>query len=81
MDESGERLLAEEEGTGWRKNKVHSSGSWKSLAGVLLQMSTLVIFFLSGTLFGFHWRGDMDALCGAHVSQYCTSSSNLMSLN
>lgn len=79
MDESGERLLAEEEGTGWRKTEVYTPKSCKSFAGNLFQMIAVVIFFLIGTLFGFYWRGDLDALCGAHVSQYCKSYPYLMS--
>lgn len=71
--ESGERLLAEEEGTLWSGN-VTSAPTCNSFAASLLQLSALMLVFLVGTLFGFHWRGDLDGLCSRHVSQYCEIS-------
>ncbi|CAG8214854.1 unnamed protein product [Penicillium nalgiovense] len=29
-----------------------------------------MLIFLVGTLFSFHWRGDMDDLCSRHVPQF-----------
>ncbi|CAI7617891.1 unnamed protein product [Penicillium viridicatum] len=69
--ESGERLLAEEEGTLWSGNAT-SAPTCNTFAECLLQLSALVLVFLVGTLFGFHWRGDLDGLCSRHVSQYST---------
>ena len=70
---SGEALLAEEEGTLWsRKETPAPTGN--RFAACLFQLSALVLVFLVGTLFGFHWRGDLDGLCSRHVSQYCESS-------
>lgn len=74
--ESGERLLAEEEGTVWSGNET-SAPTCNSFAECLLQLGVLLLVFLVGTLFGFHWRGDMDALCSRHVSQYCEISKPL----
>lgn len=71
--ESGERLLAEEEGTLW-SGKETVSPDCNSFAVCLMQLSALVLVFLVGTLFGFHWRGDLDGLCSRHVSQYCEIS-------
>ena len=71
--ESGERLLAEEEGTLWSGNET-SAPTCNNFAACLLQLSALVLVFLVGTLFGFHWRGDLDGLCSRHVSQYCEIS-------
>ncbi|KAJ5589166.1 hypothetical protein N7537_011844 [Penicillium hordei] len=69
--ESGERLLAEEEGTLWSGEEI-ASPTCNSFAVCLLQLSAIVLVFLVGTLFGFHWRGDLDDLCSRHVSQYST---------
>ncbi|CAG8948117.1 unnamed protein product [Penicillium salamii] len=71
-DESGERLLAEEEGTLWTNNEETPTACCQSFATGLLQTATLVLFFLIGTLFGFDWRGDLDTMCHAHTSQYST---------
>jgi hypothetical protein len=65
--ESEERLLAEEDGTLWTANEEECSYFTKSF----LWFTALSIFFISGTLFGFFWRGDLDGLCSQHVSQYC----------
>lgn len=70
-DESGERLLAEEEGTLWTNNEETPTACCKSFATGLLQTAALVLFFLIGALFGFDWRGDLDTMCHAHTSQYC----------
>jgi hypothetical protein len=69
--ESGERLLAEEEGALWKRNEDSSTPTCRNFATALLQLTILVLMFLVGTLFGFHWRGDLDGLCSKHVSQYC----------
>ncbi|KAJ5419546.1 uncharacterized protein N7487_003096 [Penicillium crustosum] len=69
--ESGERLLAEEEGTPWSGNGTSALTCTRFLA-CLFQLSALALVFLVGTLFGFHWRGDLDGLCSRHVSQYST---------
>ena len=71
--ESGEGLLAEEEGTLWNRKETPTP-TCNSFAVCLFQLSALVLVFLVGTLFGFHWRGDLDGLCSRHVSQYCESS-------
>lgn len=71
--ESGERLLTEEEGTPWSGNETSAPIS-NIFASCLLQLSALVLVFLVGTLFGFHWRGDLDGLCSRHVSHYCEIS-------
>jgi hypothetical protein len=69
--ESGERLLAEEEGTLWSGGDESSSDTCKAVATTLLQMSALGLLFLVGCVFGFYWRGDLNSLCSRHVSQYC----------
>ncbi|CDM30297.1 hypothetical protein DTO013E5_9278 [Penicillium roqueforti] len=69
--ESGEGLLAEEEGTLWNRKETPTP-TCNSFAVCLFQLSALVLVFLVGTLFGFHWRGDLDGLCSRHVSQYST---------
>jgi hypothetical protein len=71
--ESGERLLAEEEGALWSKNEESSTSTCKRVADALFQMIALVLMFLVGTLLGFHWRGDLDGICSEHISQYCKS--------
>lgn len=70
-DDSGERLLAEEEGTPWTKNEESSTKVCKGFAASLSQFTALLVFFFIGALIGFGWRGDLDDLCGAYVSQYC----------
>lgn len=77
--ESSERLLAEEEGTLWSGKKTPTP-TCNSFAACLLQLSALMSVFFVGTLFGFHWRGDLNGLCNRHVSQYCEGS-NLLSCN
>ena len=69
--ESGERLLAEEEGTLWSGGDESSSDTCKAVATTLLQISALGLLFLVGSVFGFYWRGDLNSLCSRHVSQYC----------
>ncbi|CAG8886326.1 unnamed protein product [Penicillium egyptiacum] len=69
--ESGELLLAEEDGTLWG-GKETSAPACSSFAVCLLRLVALVLLFLVGTLFGFHWRGDLDGLCSRHVSRYST---------
>ncbi|KAJ5135847.1 uncharacterized protein N7515_005125 [Penicillium bovifimosum] len=70
--EASERLLPEEEGTPWTNHGESTRSSWNGVAISLLQVTTLALFFLVGTLFGFQWRGDLDNLCSKHVSQYST---------
>ena len=79
--ESGERLLAEEEGALWTRNESSLTPTCKNFATGLLQMTALVLVFLVGTLFGFHWRGDLDGLCREHVSQYCKAYTKLLPCN
>jgi hypothetical protein len=69
--ESGERLLAEEEGTLWSSGDESSSDTCKAVAMILLQINVLGFLFLVGCVFGFYWRGDLNSLCSRHVSQYC----------
>ncbi|KAJ5630793.1 uncharacterized protein N7484_010893 [Penicillium longicatenatum] len=64
--QSEERLLAEENGILWTASEKKGSHFTKSF----LWFTALSIFFMSGTLFGFFWRGDLDGLCSQHVSQY-----------
>ncbi|CAG7922007.1 unnamed protein product [Penicillium olsonii] len=73
-NESGEHLLAEEEGALWTRNEASSTLRYNGFAAGLLQTTALLLFFLVGALFGFQWRGDMDSLCGVHTSQYSTFS-------
>ncbi|KAJ5301974.1 hypothetical protein PENANT_c057G02157 [Penicillium antarcticum] len=70
--ESGERLLAEEEGTLWSGGDEPSSDTCRALAIILLQICVLGFLFLVGCVFGFYWRGDLNSLCSRHVSQYST---------
>lgn len=67
--ESTEHLLAEEEGHLWTGDD--DSDVCISTTTVFVQFTVLAIVFLVGTLLGFLWRGDLDGLCGQHVSQYC----------
>ncbi|CAI7634570.1 unnamed protein product [Penicillium bialowiezense] len=73
-DESGERLLAEEEGTPWSRSEESATKDCRGVANALSHMTALAVFFLIGSLFGFSWRGDVDGLCGTHTSQYSTVS-------
>ncbi|KAJ5243162.1 uncharacterized protein N7469_001489 [Penicillium citrinum] len=66
--ESTERLLAEEEGHLWTGDD--DDDFCITTATVFLQFIALAMVFLVGTLFGFFWRGDLDGLCGPHVSRY-----------
>ncbi|KAJ6103028.1 hypothetical protein N7486_005455 [Penicillium sp. IBT 16267x] len=66
--ESEEHLLAEEEGLLWTVNEGNDDCS--SFTKSFLWFTALSVFFMSGTLFGFFWRGDLDGLCSQHVSQY-----------
>lgn len=77
-DESGERLLAEEEGTPWSRNEESATKDCRGVANALSHMTALAVFFLVGSLFGFSWRGDVDGLCGAHTSQYCEAPSLIL---
>ncbi|KAJ6091962.1 hypothetical protein N7467_003931 [Penicillium canescens] len=70
--ESGERLLAEEEGILWSGGDESSSDTCKAVATTVLQVSALGLLFLVGCVFGFYWRGDLNSLCSRHVSQYST---------
>lgn len=67
--ETREGLLAKEQDQDWtHEEEIDTCGDW---ATVLLQVSTLGVFFLLGILFGFMWQGDLDSQCSEHVSQYC----------
>lgn len=66
--ESEELLLAEEY-TLWTVNEGNDDCS--SFTKSFIWFTTLSLFFMGGTLFGFFWRGDLDGLCSQHVSQYC----------
>ncbi|KAJ5098958.1 hypothetical protein N7532_005959 [Penicillium argentinense] len=65
--ETTKRLLAEEEGHLWTGD---DDDACINTASAFLQFIALSICFLVGTLLGFFWRGDLDGLCGGHVSQY-----------
>jgi hypothetical protein len=79
--ESGKRLLAEEEGAVWSRNEDPFLPTCKKFATCFLQLSTLVLMFLVGTLFGFHWRGELNGLCSEHVSHYCKNHSKIIAYN
>ncbi|KAJ5898338.1 hypothetical protein N7504_008626 [Penicillium tannophilum] len=66
--ESEELLLAEEEGILWGVDEGNDDCS--SFTKSFLWFTALSVFFMSGTLFGFFWRGDLDGLCSEHTSQY-----------
>jgi len=74
--ESTERLLAEEEGHLWTGDD--DEDSCITTATIFLQFIALAMVFLVGTLCGFFWRGDLDGLCGPHVSRYCKAPSNFI---
>lgn len=74
--ESTERLLAEEEGHLWTGDD--DDDFCITTATVFLQFIALAMVFLVGTLFGFFWRGDLDRLCGPHVSRYCMPPINFI---
>jgi hypothetical protein len=75
---SGERLLAEEEGTLWSGGDESSSDTCNVVATTVLQVSALGLLFLVGCVFGFYWRGDLNSLCSRHVSQYCEYTSVML---
>ncbi|KAJ6036234.1 hypothetical protein N7540_000513 [Penicillium herquei] len=69
LDEGSEqRLLAEEEGVPWTQDESFSPCG--SFAIILFRFLVICVFFMSGVLSGFFWRGDLDVLCAYHVSQY-----------
>lgn len=75
--ESEELLLAEEENISWGVNEGNDDCS--SFTKSFLWFTALSVFFMSGTLFGFFWRGDLDGLCSEHTSQYCMLANEVTS--
>ena len=65
---SEERLLAQE-GVVWTLDE--ETNSCGSFTKTFLRFFAISIFFMSGALFGFFWRGDLDGLCSRHISQQC----------